>query len=214
MTSDNFFDLLNNPEHVDHTQLSDLKELIEKYPYFYQARTLYLKALQQTKSIDFEAEIEHASIYAPDKRWLFYYLYPEKQIEEELSEHTPRKSVSGGYFVMMEKLDKKGGKTKQSLKELAEKLKEAREYSRVQPTTSKKIPESITIQHLDNNVTEHASATEPTEKQVQQLIAEKKYRQAIDVLKELNLNNPKKNTYFADQIRFLEKILENKKIKK
>jgi hypothetical protein len=211
MTSDSFFDLLKNPENVTDVQFSDLKELVEKYPYFYQARALYLKALQQTKSIDFEAEIEHTSIYVPDKRWLFYYLYPEKKIAEEQFDHAPRKAVSGDYFVMMENLEKNGGETKQSLKELAEKLKKAREYSLMQSDVSKKTAKETTKQPIENKTDNQILVFEMTEENVKQLIAEKKYQQAIDILKKLNLDNPKKNVYFADQIRFLEKIIKNKK---
>ena len=42
-------------------------------------------------------------------------------------------------------------------------------------------------------------------------IRQKKYREAIEILKQLNLINPKKSIYFADQIRFLEKIIANSK---
>jgi hypothetical protein len=43
------------------------------------------------------------------------------------------------------------------------------------------------------------------------LIREHKYMEAIEILKLLNLNNPKKSVYFADQIRFLEKVIVNSK---
>ena len=32
---------------------------------------------------------------------------------------------------------------------------------------------------------------------------------ALEIIKRLNLNFPKKNAYFADQIRFLEKLIVN-----
>ncbi|MDY5978814.1 MAG: tetratricopeptide repeat protein, partial [Phocaeicola plebeius] len=34
-----------------------------------------------------------------------------------------------------------------------------------------------------------------------------------EIIKKLNLKYPKKNTYFADQIRFLEKLIINAKSK-
>ena len=49
------------------------------------------------------------------------------------------------------------------------------------------------------------------EVQAKKLIAERKYSDAIEILQKLNLNNPKKSVYFADKIRFLEKIVENAK---
>lgn len=56
-------------------------------------------------------------------------------------------------------------------------------------------------------------ALEFTEENAKKLIKEHKYAQAIAILHVLDLNNPKKSSYFADQIRFLEKIIEIKKNK-
>ena len=38
-----------------------------------------------------------------------------------------------------------------------------------------------------------------------------RYSKALEIIKRLNLNNPKKNAYFADQIRYLEKLILNNK---
>src|SRR5574344_2908314 len=44
-------------------------------------------------------------------------------------------------------------------------------------------------------------------------IKQGRYSKAIEIIKRLNLNYPKKNAYFADQIRFLEKLILNSEIK-
>lgn len=40
-------------------------------------------------------------------------------------------------------------------------------------------------------------------------IKQGRYLKALEIIKRLNLNIPKKNAYFADQIRFLEKLIVN-----
>ena len=40
-------------------------------------------------------------------------------------------------------------------------------------------------------------------------IKQGRYSKALEIIKRLNLNYPKKNAYFADQIRFLEKLIIN-----
>ena len=42
-------------------------------------------------------------------------------------------------------------------------------------------------------------------------IRQRKYERALYIIQQLNLNNPKKSGYFADQIRFLEKLILNEK---
>lgn len=44
-------------------------------------------------------------------------------------------------------------------------------------------------------------------------VKQKRYDKALEIIKKLNLKYPKKNTYFADQIRFLEKLIINAKSK-
>lgn len=41
-----------------------------------------------------------------------------------------------------------------------------------------------------------------------------RYEKALEIIQQLNLNYPKKNSYFADQIRFLEKLILNSNSKK
>jgi len=45
-------------------------------------------------------------------------------------------------------------------------------------------------------------------------IKQGRYQQALEIIQRLNLNYPKKNSYFADQLRFLEKLILNNKINK
>ena len=44
-------------------------------------------------------------------------------------------------------------------------------------------------------------------------IKQHRYEKALEIIKKLSLNYPKKNAYFADQIRFLEKLIINNKYK-
>ena len=44
-------------------------------------------------------------------------------------------------------------------------------------------------------------------------IRQKKYEQALTIIKRLSLNFPKKSVYFADQIRFLEHLILNEQFK-
>ena len=40
-------------------------------------------------------------------------------------------------------------------------------------------------------------------------IKQGRYSKALEIIRQLNLQYPKKNAYFADQIRFLEKVIIN-----
>ena len=45
-------------------------------------------------------------------------------------------------------------------------------------------------------------------------IKQGRYEKAIEIIRNLNLHHPKKNSYFADQIRFLQKLIINNKYQK
>ncbi len=68
---------------------------------------------------------------------------------------------------------------------------------------------------IDNQITQADDEEESyfTETLAKIYIKQQRYSKAIEIIKKLNLKYPKKNAYFADQIRFLEKLIINTKSK-
>lgn len=58
--------------------LEDLKELIERYPYFEAIRFLYLKTLYQHSGTMFQSELAQMSALLSDREALFYYIFKEE----------------------------------------------------------------------------------------------------------------------------------------
>ena len=119
---------------------------------------------------------------------------------------------------MIETIESIEGDSKQSLKNMAEKLKEARAL--VVPQAGVKISDKIKsvstnqyefLESIPAKDNLEINVLEVSEQNAKKLILERKYYEAIEILKALNLNNPKKSVYFADQIRFLEKVIINSK---
>ena len=229
MTQEEFISLVKQPESVAAQHVSDLKEMVERFPYFVPSRILLTKSLQLSNSIHFEAHLKTTTVFIPSRRWLYYYLYPEKLLSAEPYRREKNAKSGGDYFDMLNVVESGGGDTRQSLKNLADKLKSARSLVNI-PTVplkihSDKVPKNIDVEmsvnELDGKVVEVVDANlvdvsvsqsfENSEANAKKLISERKYNEAIVILKELNLNNPKKSVYFADQIRFLEKVVSKSK---
>lgn len=67
-----------------------------------------------------------------------------------------------------------------------------------------------TVESADNEMGNDAFLTETL---ARIYIKQKKYEQALTIIKRLSLNFPKKSVYFADQIRFLEHLIRNEQFK-
>ena len=65
-------------------------------------------------------------------------------------------------------------------------------------------PDGIEIEDVENEDTGYF-----TETLARIYIKQGRYSKALGIIKRLNLVYPKKNRYFADQIRFLEKLIIN-----
>ena len=69
--------------------------------------------------------------------------------------------------------------------------------------------DELTPLALEENEENATSETFFTETLARIYIKQGKYSKAIEIIRRLNLNYPKKSRYFADQIRFLEKLIIN-----
>ena len=65
----------------------------------------------------------------------------------------------------------------------------------------------------DEEATEEEDDSCFTETLAKIYVKQKRYSKALEIIKKLSLKYPKKNAYFADQIRFLEKLIINAKSK-
>ena len=204
MTQQELDILLKYPDRLTAEMLPPLKELVEHYPYFAPARMLYQRALRMADSLLFGKELARTVLYAYDRRWLYFYLYPEQR-EGARPKHVRASQASGGYFDLLHSVEREGGDVGQSLKALAARLKQARlDVVSAQPREERPVSPAA--------VPPPAAPLETDSmERVKALVRGKRYADALVILKELYLNNPEKSIYFADQIRFLEKIIDNTK---
>ena len=221
MTYDAFISLIQQPETVREEHLYDLREISDQYPYFIQARILLIKTLYLSNNIRFEADLKLAATYSTNRKKLYYYIFPEQKLATEPYRRESTGKSSGDYFELIERIEKQGSDTRQSLQLLAERLKSARTMVvGSQPQKPVKSVSSIAADtiNVDSEVADELSLPQrkanvfnheknKDESDVKILIKQHKYPEAIEILKVLNLNNPKKSVYFADQIRFLEKVI-------
>ena len=98
---------------------------------------------------------------------------------------------------------------KQSLQQLAAQLKAARLARQKQKNEElrKKKEELKKIEVADEQIPEIKPLQ--TEEEAKKLIKEQKYLEALEILRAISLNNPKKSANFAIQIKFLETIINN-----
>ena len=227
MNNEQFISILKQPAIVQQEHVADLKEMVELYPYFIQPRLMLAKALKQSNSIHFERNLKLAAVHSFNRRGLYYYIFPERKLSAEHFQRENLGKSSGDYFDMIDSVQRNGGDTKQTLKLLAEKLKDARRMvtspvAKVQENklikeeikkSDSELIQPVLVEPVSgtNTISVNQIKPELSEEYAKKCIQSKKYAEAIEILKNLNLNNPKKSVYFADQIRFLEKVISNSK---
>jgi hypothetical protein len=206
MTKEELTAWMKQPETLQEKQVTELREMCEVYPYFSITQMLWLKSLQNTHDVRFERETRRTATYCFDRHKLYYLLFPEKRIiqPENQSPKPPVYNAFTSDYFTLQSIDSTNH-SEESLKNLAQKLRETRQQAKEKTAHDESISQPSTseaqrpIQTID--------ASQYTEKMAIMLIKQKRYEEALKILHVIRLNIPEKSVYFADQIRFLEKII-------
>lgn len=81
MKAQTFVEYIQNPAQINAEAGAELQKIVEKYPYFYAAQTLFLKYLKQTNNSVFEEELQKRSVFINNKSILNDFLSKEFFVE-------------------------------------------------------------------------------------------------------------------------------------
>lgn len=213
-------------------QISELREMIGQYPYFQALRIALLRSLYGTD--EFEGELRRNIMYVSDRRNLYAMLYdPERMIKEEepvaenqesdgesrtvklidsfLSCHEKGEvpcEMPGDYTACLLQMEDEDGDAKfERGQELIDNFIENGTGSLRLSSASNAAGGDYS---LDEDDIDDACFTETLAKIY---IKQQRYDKAVEIIRKLSLKYPKKNVYFANQLKELEKLIINNKIK-
>lgn len=230
-----------HPETLNKESLYELRKWVAKFPYYTAYRLLLLQNLYLLHDQTFGEELRKSALFLPSRTSL-YTLIEEKvteDAEDTLQAETPKSIPASTDNLIDAYLEKnKSDVAERNLKadsttdytgfllnlddapsdeedtshqdDLVDdfidksqkiKLKEKPEYS----------PQFLDTENEDSNVIGEDYFTETL---ARIYIKQGRYEKAVEILNKLHLAYPQKNAYFADQIRFLEKLILNNKYKK
>ena len=234
MTTLEYNSLLNNPDKIQPQQTVALKTIIEKYPYFQSARTLYLKGLKKQDSFKYNNELKITAAYTTDRTVLFDFITSDSKLSD-------KKEVA-------EQVVKSNFK-KENLKELKETLhigkpiafnrNETYSFNEWLQLASKKpirrTPKKEDISLKKETIIDRFLQKRPKISKIQKkntptilvsdikqdsslmtetlakvYLEQKKFDNAIQAYRILSLKYPEKSGFFADQIKRVQ-ILQNNK---
>ena len=241
MISANLQQWIQHPETLNKDTLYELRTLVTRYPYFQSLRLLYLKNLYLLHDISFGAELRKAILHVADRRKLFYLIEGERYIlkprkknalpETEVLEEEPSLdrtlSLIDAFLATVPEevsaqtsLDYATDYTTYLLQEddtpELEETPKLRGHELIDGFIERSEEEtSIRLQPADENkaISEEEDDSCFTETLAKIYVKQQRYSKALEIIKKLSLKYPKKNAYFADQIRFLEKLIINAKSK-
>ena len=236
-------DFIRRPNSMDQQTISMLRNMVDEHPYFHSARILLLQALYKHHSPQFDEELRISAPLLPDRQAVFHLTEePNYQKNEErrkfntddmetdksqrtnllisdFLEHQPKEPRQNvrypidatqdyiGFLLQNEAQDEEqpdvpmngGGVVEDFLNQEPARIVLSRN------DVPAEIPEEKEEKEEENEIL--------TETLAGIYIKQGKFENAIKIIRQLSLKYPKKNRYFADQIRFLEKLIINNKNK-
>ena len=226
MTRDELYGYLADPKRLNAETLEPIRQLYDSYPYCAPFAFLYLYNLSLTDDVRYPSELRRLSVLLPDRERLFQMVEGERPVFATLPEpegaedafdlidhflegarssgedlpdalHYEEASEAIDYFATEEALPLQGEGLDQLLEpQPASSPKEqASSHPTAQPSPSEETaPEELLSETLSKIY-----------------IQQQHYDKALRIIRSLSLNYPEKNRFFADQIRFLERLIEHNK---
>lgn len=221
--------------------LKQLRQLVDKYPYYQAARLLLLRMMYEAHDPSFGQELRRAALYVPSRRVLYDIIeadrlkpVPEPKVRKAAEELDD--AVDRTYSLIDDFLSTNlQSNDKPERRNVRPSIDASTDYmgylmqveTDTTPSTKEDEPVTYGQEILDNfleqgkiTIQEHpdeelqrpeevSNSEVLTETLARIYIKQGKYDKALEIIRRLSLKYPKKNRYFADQMRYLEKLIVN-----
>jgi len=102
MNTTDFTSLLQQPQTINAKQTIAVKTIVDEFPYFQSARTVYLKGLKNENSFKYNQELKITAAHTTDRSILFDFITSKKFLQNEISQHIKQNT---GYLKEIEVKD-------------------------------------------------------------------------------------------------------------
>lgn len=194
MTLEDYISLLESPLSADAADIADLRALLGYAPYCASARLLLLKAMSKANDLNYPNEVERTLLYAESNQAVYHLLHPRIR---PTAEPPKERAKDGNYFEMVAHMEDVAQRTGTSFAELARRFREAR-MLQMSAEHQRPTPRMANEQQIEAQIAQKAA------QDVQKCIKNNDFLAAIEILRAQNLQNSKKSSTFAVQMRFLE----------
>jgi len=224
---------LKHPETMGADALTELPALMERYPYCVTYRLLYTIALANTHSTRLNEELRHTAAMLPNSEKLFQLInngeFEWIRLMLDLQNKRAQKSDAADSFMLIDQFLQRNDTAIDNLIStnyvIDEEEFEPEDFESTDETDDSfdLIDQFLTADQQGQLFVPQAEIsaettpdTDPTKIREKAFLTESlaklyvkqhKFEQALAIFSSLNLENSKKNSYFADQIRYLEKVI-------
>ena len=212
---------LADPTRLSPETLPAVRQLYESYPYCGVFAFLYLYNLALAEDVRYPSELRRLAVLLPDRERLFRLVEAQKEhfapVEEAESEEDTFSLIDS----FLEGVRSTGEDLPESLH--LEVPAEVGDYFSGQDFAQVDMKDEELLSSKSVKEQEASQTTKSEEVGEDSLLSETlskiyiqqgHYDKALRIIRSLSLNYPEKSRFFADQIRFLERIIENNTIAK
>ena len=217
--------MIDDFDQNDKVLLENIGNVLNQYPNFQLLRVLYLKSIKSQNSKDFDKALSHASISTYDRELLYEFLdtdiipnkIKEEQIDDRVDENIKEeiiiKNDSAKDISLTTEMEFykwfsyiKSNKTLNESNEVEKKFALIDNFlinkKRIDPDRNFLNTEDLS----EKSLVSHDELM--TETLAKVLMKQKKYDKALEAYQILGLKYPEKNSFFANQIKKIQKLKE------
>ena len=214
MTTAELNHYIAHPEQLNKSTLSDIQQLADMYPYCATFTILYAKNLWNVNDLRFKAFVQKAALSTYHRDVLQQLMtIPAVAVNDYSHSFISTSTVQRLFPIGHQPVNEEPAHY--HLTELPEEepIKPLKQQDLIDKfiASNPKIHLSDKFEYEEpQNLTQNeVSESVFTESLAKIYIKQGQYEKALHIFEKLNLKYPEKNTYFADQIRFLTKIIQN-----